>query len=310
MKISRELKIGIVAIVTIGILIWGWNFLKGINIFKTTDTYYAVYNDIKGLIESGVVMLNGYKVGNVGKINFDKNNANRIIVEIRLEEKVRLPENTILLIKSSSIVSGIKDLKIILGNGPGYHTPGDTLIGAVESELTDIIEPLKNKLGLVLVRLDSTLASVNNVLDEKTQKQLKSAIADLSETTAGLSASVAPGGKLDQSFDNLASLTGNLQKSNENITQTLQNLSSISDSLQKADIKSFIEKADQTFEKLDALLAMINAGEGTAGQLVTNDSLYRNLNSAIGSLDSLLVDLKKHPKRYVHFSVFGKKEGK
>ncbi len=308
MKISRELKIGIVAVVTIGILIWGWNFLKGINIFKTTDTYYVVYSDIKGLIESGVVILNGYKVGNVGKINFDKDNAGRIVVQIKLEEKVQLPKNTVLLIKSSSIVSGIKDIKIILGNGPGYHTPGDTLIGAVESELSDIIEPLKNKLGIVLTRLDSTLASVNNVLDETTQKQLKSAIADLSETTAGLSASLAPGGNLDKSFDNLASVTGNLRTNNENITQTLQHLSDISDSLQKADIKAFVEKADQTFEKLDALLAMIKAGEGTAGQLVTNDSLYRNLNSALGSLDSLLVDLKQHPKRYVHFSVFGKKE--
>jgi len=308
MKISRELKIGIVAVVTIGILIWGWNFLKGINIFKTTDTYYVVYSDIKGLIESGVVILNGYKVGNVGKINFDKDNAGRIVVQIKLEEKVQLPKNTVLLIKSSSIVSGIKDIKIILGNGPGYHTPGDTLIGAVESELSDIIEPLKNKLGIVLTRLDSTLASVNNVLDETTQKQLKSAIADLSETTAGLSASLAPGGNLDKSFDNLASVTGNLRTNNENITQTLQHLSDISDSLQKADIKAFVEKADQTFEKLDALFAMIKAGEGTAGQLVTNDSLYRNLNSALGSLDSLLVDLKQHPKRYVHFSVFGKKE--
>lgn len=310
MKISRELKIGIVAIVTIGILIWGWNFLKGINVFKTTDTYYAVYSDIKGLIESGVVILNGYKVGNVGKIYFDKDNASRIVVQIRLEEKVKLPKNTILLIKSSSLVSGIKDLKIILGNGPGYHTPGDTLIGAVESELTDFLEPLKNKLGSVLSKLDSTIASVNNVLDETTRKQLKSAIAELSETTASLSASMAPNGDLGQSFDNLASVTGNLRNNNEDITQTLQNLSSVSDSLQKADIKSFIEKADHTFEKLDALLAMIKAGEGTAGQLITNDLLYKNLNTTLGSLDSLLTDLKQHPKRYVHFSVFGKKEGK
>ncbi len=310
MKLSRELKIGIVAIVTIGILIWGWNFLKGINVFKTTDTYYAVYSDIKGLIESGVVILNGYKVGNVGKIYFDKDNASRIVVQIRLEEKVKLPKNTILLIKSSSIVSGIKDIKVILGSGPGYHIPGDTLIGAVESELSDIIEPLKNKLGLVLTRLDSTLASVNSVLDETTRKQLKSAIADLSETTAGLSASLSPGGDLERSFDNLASVTGNIRNNNENLAQTLQNLSSVSDSLQKADIKSFIEKADQTFEKLDALLAMIKAGEGTAGQLVTNDLLYKNLNQTLGSLDSLLTDLKQHPKRYVHFSVFGKKEGK
>src|SRR4030042_7150956 len=120
-KISREVKIGFAAIITIGIVIWGWNFLKGINIFKSTDTYYAVYNDIRGLIESGVVILNGYKVGNVGSIRFDKDNIDRIVVEITLEERVKLPLNTVLLIKGSSLVSGIKDLKLVPGDGPGFH---------------------------------------------------------------------------------------------------------------------------------------------------------------------------------------------
>jgi len=309
-KISREVKIGFVAIITFGIVIWGWNFLKGINIFKTTDTYYAVYNDVRGLIESGAVILNGYKVGNVGSIRFDKHNVERIVVAINLEEKVKLPVNTVLLIKSASLVSGIKDLKLILGDGPGYHEPGDTLIAATEQELTDLIGPIKSKADIVLTQLDSTLAAVNDILDVSTRQHLKSTLSDLSLSADELSKSLESGGSLDKSFENLASVTGNLRNNNDNLSQTLQNFSSLSDSLEKADIKAVVEKADQTFKKLDVALTKIEKGEGTAGKLITNDSVYNNLNNALFSLDSLLIDLKDHPKRYVHFSVFGKKERK
>ena len=300
-KITREVKIGFVALITIGMLIWGWNFLKGINIFKSTDTYYAVYSDIQGLIESGVVILNGYKVGNVGSIRFDKDNVDRIVVEINLEEKIKLPINTVVLINSSSLVSGIKDLKLVLGEGPGYHAPGDTLIAAIEQDFTQIIGLIKDKANVVLSQLDSTLAGVNDVLNVSTRQHLKSTIADLSK-------SLGTGGSLDRSLENLASVTGNLKNNNENLTQTLQNFSSVSDSLKKADIKAVVGKADQTFEKLDIAMTRIMNGEGTAGKLIADDSVYNNLNSALFSLDSLLIDLKEHPKRYVHFSVFGKKD--
>ena len=308
MKIAREAKIGIVAIITIAIVLWGWNFLKGINIFTSTDKYYAVYGDIRGLIESGVVNLNGYKVGHVSEIRFDKDDVSRIIVEVSLEEKVKLPAGTALLIKGSSLVSGIKDLRIILGKGPGFHVPGDTLIAATEFEITDLIGPIKNKVEAVINQIDSTLAAVNGILDPSTRQHLKSTLADLSHSTAQLSTSLKTGGKLDQSFDNLASITGNLKDNNDNLANTLQNFSAISDSLEKADIKALVEKADHTFNELDGIMAKINKGEGTAGKLVSNDSVYENLNSALFSLDSLLINVRKNPKRYVHFSVFGKKD--
>jgi phospholipid/cholesterol/gamma-HCH transport system substrate-binding protein len=307
-KISREIKIGIVAIITIAVLIWVWNFLKGINIFNATDSYYAVYSDVHGLIESGVVVLNGYKVGNVGSIQFNRENVNRIVVEVNLEEKIKLPRNSVLMIRNSSLVSGIKEIRIVLGEGPGFQEPGDTLIAATEQELSDLIGPIKNKAESVLGQIDSTLAAVNNILDVPTRNHLKSTLANLDRSVTDLSASLEPGGKLNSSFDNFASVTGNLKNNNENISQTLQNISSISDSLQKADIKAVAEKADQALAKLDMTLAKINAGEGTAGKLVANDSLYNNLNSALFSLDSLLIDVKEHPKRYVHFSLFGKKD--
>lgn len=307
-KISREIKIGFVAIITIAILIWGWNFLKGIDILKTTDSYYAVYNDVHGLIKSGVVVLNGYKVGNVGAIEFNKDKVDRIVVKIDLEEKVTLPQNTILLIRNSSLISGIKEIRIVLGEGPGYHAPGDTLMGAVEQEIGEIIGPIKDKAEVVLAQIDSTLAAVNDILDVPTRQHLKATLANLDRSMAELSASLENGGQLNTSFDNLASITGNLKNNNANLTQTLQNFSSISDSLEKADIKAVVEKADLTFARLDSTLAKIQNGEGTAGKLVGDDSLYNNLNSALFSLDSLLIDVKAYPKRYVHFSLFGKKD--
>ena len=307
-KISREAKIGFVAIITIAVMIWGWNFLKGINVFKPTSKYYAIYSNIQGLIESGLVSLNGYKVGHVSKIRFDEENISRIIVEVTMDENVRLPVGSVLLIRSSSLVSGIKDVKILLGEGPGLYEPGDTLAGAVEAELGDIIAPIKDKAETVLTRIDSTLAAVNQVLDVSTRQHLKATLADLRTTAGQLSLSMESGGKLDRSFDNLASVTGNLRNNNKNLSQTLENLSALSDSLEKADIKAVVEKADQTFDKLDVALTRIQKGEGTAGKLVNNDSVYNNLNSALYSLDSLLIDLREHPKRYVHFSVFGKKD--
>jgi phospholipid/cholesterol/gamma-HCH transport system substrate-binding protein len=309
-KISREIKIGSVALITVVVLIWVWNFLKGVNILENTNSYYAVYSDVHGLIESGVVMLNGYKVGNVGAIQFDKDNVNRFVVEVNLKEKVKLPRNSVLLIRNSSIISGIKEIRIVLGEGPGFQEPGDTLIAATEQELSDLIGPIKDKASSLLGQLDSTLAAVNNILDVPTRNHLKSTLANLDRSVTELSASLEPGGELNSTFDNFASVSGNLKNNNENLSQTLQNISSISDSLQKADIKAVAEKADQTLAKLDMTLAKINNGEGSVGKLVSNDSLYNNLNSALFSLDSLLIDVKEHPKRYVHFSLFGKKEGK
>jgi phospholipid/cholesterol/gamma-HCH transport system substrate-binding protein len=309
-KISREIKIGSVALITVVVLIWVWNFLKGVNILENTNSYYAVYSDVHGLIESGVVMLNGYKVGNVGAIQFDKDNVNRFVVKVNLKEKVKLPRNSVLLIRNSSIISGIKEIRIVLGEGPGFQEPGDTLIAATEQELSDLIGPIKDKASSLLGQLDSTLAAVNNILDVPTRNHLKSTLANLDRSVTELSASLEPGGELNSTFDNFASVSGNLKNNNENLSQTLQNISSISDSLQKADIKAVAEKADQTLAKLDMTLAKINNGEGSVGKLVSNDSLYNNLNSALFSLDSLLIDVKEHPKRYVHFSLFGKKEGK
>jgi phospholipid/cholesterol/gamma-HCH transport system substrate-binding protein len=308
MKITREFKIGLVAAIAVALAIWGINFLKGINILRPTDRYYAVYGNVRGLIESAVVYVNGYKVGNVSGIEFDKKHTDRLVVEISLTQKIRLPENSTLVLRSASLISGTKDLDIVLGDGPGYYEPGDTLRSSIQTELSDFIDPLRKQMISLLASVDTVMVAINNLMDQETRENLQKAIGNLNMATASLKQSLQSGGSLSQSFDNLSAVTDNIKKNNEEISAILKNFAAVSDTLKQADLRELIHQADETFSRTTVLFDQIIKGEGTAGQLVTNDSLYNNLNSALASLDSLLIDLREHPKRYVHLSVFGKKD--
>jgi phospholipid/cholesterol/gamma-HCH transport system substrate-binding protein len=308
MKLSREFKIGFVALLAVALAIWGINYLKGINIFKSTDHYYAVYGNVKGLVENAVVYLNGYKVGSVSKIEFDKDNVNKIVVEISLEQNLKLKKNTSLIIRSGSLISGSKDVDILPGSGAGYHESGDTLPSAIQVELSDYIDPIRAKIESLITAVDTVMSALSDLMDDETRSNLQGTISNLNSATASLKMSLQPSGSLSQSLDNLGSVTDNLKKNNEDITKILQNFAAVSDTLKQANLKALITHAGETFAKTSELFTMINNGEGTAGQLIMNDSAYTNLNSALSNLDSLLIDLREHPKRYVHLSVFGKKD--
>ncbi len=304
MKFTREFKIGLVALIALALLIWGINYLKGINIFKKTATYYVVYSDISGLIESAMVYLNGYKVGNVTGIDMDENNTDRITVELAMDKRIKLAGNTRAVIRSSSLISGVKDIYLEVGSGPGIYQDGDTLLSEVEVGLFDFIDPVVAKIEMLVTSVDSILM----VMDTDTRADLQDAIANINDIMVSLKRSLQPEGTLSKSFNNLESITGNLEKSNEEISNMLKNLSSVSDSLKQSDLKALIEHVDQTFTHTTELLEDIRNGAGTVGQLVVNDSIYRNLNHSLASLDSLLIDLKENPGRYVQVSVFGKKD--
>jgi phospholipid/cholesterol/gamma-HCH transport system substrate-binding protein len=308
MKFTREFKIGFVALVAIALAIWGLNYLKGINIFKSTDNYFGVYNNVKGLVENAVVYLNGYKVGNVSAIEFDKDNVNKITVKVSLAQRIRLLKGTTMVLRSGSIISGTKDVDLVLGNGPGFHDSGDTLSSAVQVELTDYIDPIRQKIESLITSVDTLMLALDDLMNKETRKNLQGTIANLNGATASLRLSLQPSGALNQSLSNLSLVTDNLRKSNEDISAMLRNFAAISDTLKQSRLKELIAHADSTFALTADLFTMINSGEGTAGQLVMNDSLYNSLNSALTSLDSLLIDLREHPKRYVHLSVFGKKD--
>ncbi len=308
MKISREAKIGLVAVLAVCVAVWGINYLKGINIFHTADHYYAVYGNVKGLSENAMVTLNGYKVGNVKKIEFDDEHFDRIVIEIALEKKISLRHNTTLVIKSGGIISETRNIEIIPGNGTEFYVSGDTIPGVIQPEITDFIDPIRKNIESMISSIDTVMVAFGNLMDDNTRKNLQGTIANLNSATESLKKSLQPSGSISQTFNNLGQITDNLKKSNEDISNMLNNLSDVSDSLKQAELKSMISNASETFAATAELFSKINSGQGTAGQLITNDSVYRNLNSAIVSLDSLLTDLREHPKRYVHLSVFGKKE--
>ncbi len=308
MKISRELKIGIVAIITLAFLIWGVNFLKGIDIFKSSDTYYSLYDNIDGLIESGIVYLRGFKIGNVNEIKFDSRGSGKIIVKYSIKERVKIPENSVFLIYSSSMVSGIKDIKLILGDGTRYYQSGDTVSGDLDRGLEAIIDPVREQTMSVLSKIDTIIGSLAQILNEKKIEELQQTIGHIDNVSASLDRNLSEGGALDNSFENMDAITENLKQSNRELKAIISNFKDLSDSVSSSQIKSAIDHASATLQSTSYMLAKVEAGEGTLGKLVHNDSLYLNLKNVSESLDLLLNDLREHPKRYVHFSIFGRKE--
>ncbi|MBN2612739.1 MAG: MCE family protein [Bacteroidales bacterium] len=308
MKLSRELKIGIVAIITIALLIWGMNYLKGINVFKSSDYYYSTYENIDGLIESGVIYLRGFRIGNVSGIEFDKQGNGDIIVKYNIKEKIEIPRNSVFEIYSSSIVSGTKDVRLLLAVNDTVYESGDTVPGRLDRGLSAIIDPVKDQALLAVSRLDSLLASLNMLVNEQSAALFHTTLEHAGNVAGSLDRSLAPGGSLKASLDNLASVTENLKKSNAELKMIMVNFATVSDSVASSDLKSAIDNASITLQNSAQILTKVDNGEGSLGLLVNNDSLYNNLKSVSESLDLLLKDLRDHPKRYVHFSLFGKKD--
>jgi phospholipid/cholesterol/gamma-HCH transport system substrate-binding protein len=311
MKISKEVKIGVIALITLVGFFWGLNFLKGINIFKPIDEYYAIYDNIEGLIESGIVYLNGYKVGNVRAIHFDKKHPGKIAVRFALEEKVSIPENSVALITTSSMISEIKDINLILSGSSEICRPGDTLIGALDKGISGIIDPIKFQAEATMANIDSVLTVIKQIFDKTAQANLQHTIANIDSITTNLSSSLNSNGSITKSLDNLAEITSSLKSKNNELSSMLINLSAFTDSLAKSEIKATIYNTNKTVTEIDDIIEKINSGKGTLGALINNDTLYHNLEKASESLDIILKDLNENPKRYVHFSIFGgKKEAK
>lgn len=308
MKLYKEAKIGLIAIITIALFIWGYSFLKSRNIFKPRDSYYAVYDNIDGLIESSSVSLRGYKVGSVNTIKFDYKKSGKFIVKFSLEDRVRIPKNSVAQLISSSPISATKDMKLIFSNSNEYYEPGDTLLSGIDKGLSGVMDLLIKKAEVMLTSLDTSINSVNRVFDDSTRENLRKAIEDFGSVANSLHQSLGENGDINESMKNLKSVSQNLKNNNQQLTNIIHNVSSLSDSLSKTEIKTMIANANHSLINADSILASIKDGEGSLGLLVNNDTLYYNLKNASESLNQLLKDLYAHPKRYVHFSIFGKKD--
>ncbi|MBS1647231.1 MAG: MCE family protein [Bacteroidetes bacterium] len=322
MNFSKETKTGIVVVVAIFIVIYGFNFLSGIDLFKKSNTIYAVYSKTDGLMEANPVLINGVKVGQVQKTNLMQYQGEyKVLVTMILSnKKLQIPKGSVAkLISSDLLGSKAIDIKILPNSNDFIHDE-DTLKGDVEDDLKTSVDkrltPLQKKAESLISSIDSVMQVVQAVLNENVRKNLIASFDNLHNSLISLQHAsssldgIMSGEKatIAQILRKVESLASNLEKNNGKITNILSNFSTLSDSLAKANIKNTIEHANMAIAQANTMLENINSGKGTLGKLIKNDSIYNNLNRASDDLDKLLVDLKEHPKRYVSISVFGGKD--
>lgn len=319
MKISKEFKIGLVVVCAIAAFVWGVSFLKGSNLFTEKYYLYAVYPKIDNLIPANPLLVKGYKIGQVNKISLiDRGGKKMVLVKFLLSEDISIPLNSTAKAVSADLL-GTKAVEIVMGDSLVFAKNGDTLRAETEQGLKESfnaqIAPLQAKAENLIGSIDSVMSVVSLVLNAKTRanidqtfESVRKAILSLEQTAYkfdDMLASEKP--KMSSILTNLNGITLNLHKSEQKINNALTNFSNLSDTLAKARLASAINNADNTLRELNSLMSRINQGQGTLGKLAKSDSLYNNLNKSAEDLDKLLKDLKDNPKRYVHFSIFGRK---
>lgn len=312
-KISKHTKLGFLLLTCLVILIWGINFLKGIDLFKRNSNYYVVYDRIDGLLESSAVSVNGYQIGQVSDIQLLSNNSGKLLVTLSLQGDFKISKGSSAKIIASDLM-GTKSIKLMVEKSGEYYKANDTIPGTIESDLKEQVSmqvlPLKNKAEELIASLDSALTVITSVFNEKTRTNLSKSFENINLTLANLESTsaelnkVVSSGKVNSIVTNLDGITTTVNKRSKEISNLIKNLSSISDSLAKQDITPLFAKIDSTIGGLNSIVEKINSPESSAGKLLNDPALYQNLTSLTNSLDLLLKDVRSNPKRYVHFSAF------
>tara|TARA_B100000809_G_scaffold43630_1_gene37869 strand:- start:38171 stop:39148 length:978 start_codon:yes stop_codon:yes gene_type:complete len=305
---SREIKTGAVAILVVTLFIWGFNYLKGHNIFDgASNTYFIKYANVQGLSTSSPVTVNGFEIGKVIDISFnqDLEKKGQLIVQFSVEKEFPFGKNSIAKIYSASLMGG-KSLAIIPSYDGENAESGDFLKGEIESDIFSSVgeklNPLQAKLENVISSADSLLVSVNDILDQQSRNHIKESLAKMNKTMSNLERLT-----LNAELLVIENREG-LNKSIGNVKHMSENFAKISDTLVNANLGLLVAKIDATVANIESITANINTGKGTLGKLVNDDSIYINLDKATLELGELLEDFKLHPKRYVNVSIFGRKE--
>ena len=320
MKLSKEFKIGIVVVCAIAAFIWGINFLKGTNIFSHKYYLYALYPKVDNLIPANPLLLNGYKIGQITDISLlRKGDDTKVLVKFLLTEDIQIPKKSIARAISADLL-GSKAVEVVFSKEKEYVVSGDTLIAENEQGLKESFSkqfaPIQAKAENLLGSVDSVMTVVNAILNakmrdniDKSFESVKKAIISLEQTAYKLDDLIGSEKvKISSILSSLNQVAANISKNGARIDNIINNVSTMTDSLAKANLKEAVSSADKSLKELNVLLARINAGQGTLGKLAKNDSLYNNLNKSAEDLDKLLADLRLNPGRYVHISVFGKKD--
>ena len=315
MKLRTEAKVGIIAIVTIAILIWGLNFLKGKDLFGRQHTYYAVYDNIGGLLPTSYVFINGMKVGQVTKISYSDPQMKRFVVRFALPSKLSIPTNSVAEVFNSDIL-GSKAMRVIMGDAPTYLNPGDTMQSSTEgsmlNEVGKILEPYTDKLEKIINNADTVVNNLKNITDNETQRNFHSALANINNISnhlATVSADLdnivgSEKGRIKDIINNIDSLSTTLNNNSGKLENIISNISDISDEVTKAKLGETLSKLNKTVDDLSKSMEKISKGKGNVGKLVNDENLYDNLQKTIEDLDKLIKDIKDNPKKYINVSVF------
>jgi phospholipid/cholesterol/gamma-HCH transport system substrate-binding protein len=318
MKVSNETKVGALTVIAVTLIIIGFNVLRGKTIFKSGNFIYAKYTDTKGLIVSNPVFINGYQVGTVFDIENINDNLSEIAVAIRLNKAYKIPVNSIAAIQENPL--GTNSISIVLGNSTTYCNNDDTiktapsasLLGDIMNTLSPLGEQTKNTIS----SLEKVLNNINKVLNDQNKENFGELLANLTQTSKSLNNSMASmenmlkkqDGSIAKSFDNVNNFTRNLNENNDKINSIIQNLDSTTLTLKQADLKKTIAGLQIAVGELTTTLKKINSGNGAITKLLNEPDIYKELKNTITSLNTLVDDVKVHPKRYINVSVFGKKD--
>lgn len=299
----------------LALLIWGYSFLKGKDIFSKERVFFAVYNEIDGLTKANAISIHGFNVGQVKDVYFDQSLNGQIIVELAISSDFPIPRNSTALIFSSGLM-GSKEISIKLGNSTELAQSGDTLLSSIEGSLKDEVnrqvQPLKKKAEDLMGSLDSMVTIFQTIFNDNARDNLANSFENIQKTFYNLQHSslemdtliTYEASRLSMILEHIESISENLDANEDNISNILTNFSTLSDSMAKADVAGTFMSVNRSMNDLQQILERINQGEGTIGKLLLNDSLYFHLEKSAADLNRLLEDIKLHPKRYVKFSIF------
>src|ERR1700761_1087458 len=315
MKISNETKIGILTALAIAVLILGYSYLRGNDLFSGSNKFYAVYKSVEGLSVSKPVLVNGFPIGRVSKMELQPDG--RTIVQLKIDPKYNIPNNTLAKLVSTDLL-GTKAIVFEMGSSKTYAEDQDTLRADVQGSLAESLQPIQKKAEDLIAKLDSSLASINRIMNPNFQKNIDPSflsIANSLQTLEGTTKKIdvlvgAQTAHINGIMANAEAVSGNLKTSTAHLDAIATNFESFSNDLSHSNIKQTLDNANKAVADLQASINKINDGHGSLGLLLNDDKLYKNLTDASANMDKLFIDLKAHPKRYVSFSVFGGGGGK
>ena len=318
MKVSNETKVGALTIIAITLIILGFNFLRGKTLFKSGNFIYAKYTDTKGLIISNPVYVNGFQVGTVFDIENKSADLSQIIVSIKLNNVYNIPTNSLATIQDNPL--GTNSIAIVLGDAKTYLKSEDTIktapAASLLGDLMNTLSPLGEQTKKTISNLEKVLSNINKVLNEQNRANIEQILSNLSTATVSLNKSMESveamlqnqSGSIAMTANNLNSFSKNLTDNNKRINDIISNLDTTTKQIKEIDLSKTIKDIQVVVGELTQTIHNLNNGDGTAAKLLNDPDIYRQLQGTIKSINTLVDDVKTHPKRYVNISVFGKKD--